>query len=89
MKQNICKNLFVHLEFGERLSHLPSSPMPSQLKDFDSLLSGIRTFLEENTSKDSVPPEKMNKYQLQRAAKVESKQKELEFLESLRIDDTE
>ena len=61
--------------------------MPSQMKEFDSLLSGVRTFLEENTPKESIPPEKMNKYQLQRAAKVESKQKELEFLESLRIDD--
>ena len=61
--------------------------MPSQLKDFDSLLSGVRTFLEENTPQDSISPEKMNKYQLQRAAKIESKQKELEFLESLRIDD--
>ena len=61
--------------------------MPSQVKDFDSLLSGVRTFLEENTPQHSIPPEKMNKYQQQRAAKVESKQKELEFLESLRIDD--
>ena len=61
--------------------------MPSQMKEFDSLLSGVRTFLEENTPQGSIPPEKMNKYQLQRAAKVESKQKELEFPESLRIDD--
>ena len=61
--------------------------MPSSMKDFDSLLSGVRTFLEENTPKDPIPPEKMNKYQLQRAANVESKQKELEFLESLRIED--
>ena len=61
--------------------------MPSQMKEFDSLLAGVRTFLEENPKQDSIPPEKMNKYQLQRAAKVESKQKELEFLESLRIDD--
>ena len=61
--------------------------MPSQMKEFDSLLSGVRTFLEENPQQDSIPLEKMNKYQLQRAAKVESKQKELEFLESLRIDD--
>ena len=60
--------------------------MPSQIKDFDSLLSNVRKFLEENSSIESVPLEKMNKYQLFKLATVESKQKELEFLESLNND---
>ena len=78
--------LYICSEFGERLSQLPSNPMPSQIKDFDSLLSSVRKFLEENSSIESVPLEKMNKYQLFKLATVESKQKELEFLESLNND---
>ena len=71
------------IEFGARLAHLPSQPMPSQIKEFDSLLSSVRKFLDDNPVKDSIPPEKMNRYQLTKLNLVQSKKKELEFLESL------
>ena len=57
--------------------------MPSTIRDFESLLSNVRKYLEENPRKDSVPREKMNKYQFLKMAAIESKERELEFLESL------
>ena len=39
--------------------------------------------MEENPRKDAVPREKMNKYQFLKSAAIESKERELEFLESL------
>ena len=70
-------------DFGERLSHLPSNPLPSRMIDYDATLKSVNTFLKENIVDSNVPEEKMNRFQVLRATSFENKKKELEFLEKV------
>ena len=70
------------VEFGEKLSHLPSNPIPSKVKEYDQMLKDVKKFLKDNPESD-MPVEKMNKYKIAKEAIIASKKKELEFLESL------
>ena len=70
------------VEFGEKLSHLPSNPVPSKIKDYDQMVNEVKKFLNDNPE-CNLPPEKMNKYKIAKEAIIESKKKMLEFLESL------
>ena len=70
-------------DFGERFSHLPSRPMPTELKDYDNLVTSMKKFLSDNPIDDTVPEDKLSKYHLQKIHTVNANREKLQFLESL------
>ena len=57
--------------------------MPTELKDYDSLVTSLKKFLSDNLIDDTVPEEKLSKYHLQKIHTVNANREKLEFLERL------
>ena len=57
--------------------------MPTELKDYDNLVTGLKKFLSDNPIDEKVPEDKLSKYHHQKIQTVNANREKLEFLESL------